>query len=149
MKSKGKAKQLFCMACAFVASFLVTVTAFATVDLSNDNYIGTYNCESNSNSCIIVYDDYVRVRTYKDNEYNTYYTGVSYNYIISNSSSDNFYADFASVAEVNGSNGRPYYPQIYRQNYIATGDVRHELNVFGQVKSVIIRSKQSEYKYVK
>lgn len=149
MKVKGKAKQLFCMVCAFVASFLVTVTAFATVDLSNDNYIGTYNCASNSNSCIVVYDDHVLVRTYKDAEFNKYYGGTTYNYMIGQTSPDDFYADFERVAEIDGSNGRPYYPQIYRQNFVATGDISIKHGFWGKIESITIKSKQSEYEYVK
>lgn len=149
MKAKGKAKQLFCMVCAFAASFIVTVTAFATVDLSNDTYIGTYNCASNSNSCIVVYDDYVLVRTYKDAEYKKYYGGTTEDYLISHSPPDDFYAAFERVAEVDGSNGRPYYPQIYRQNFFATGDINIKHGFFGKIESITIKSKQSDYEYVK
>lgn len=150
MKVKGKAKQMFCMACVFVASFLVTVTAFAAVDLSNDNFIGTYEYENNPSQCIEVHDEgYVRLRIYRDDENNGYYSGVSYEYKLSATGSDQFYAKCEYVAKVNGANGRPYTPLIKIKDYIATGDINIKYGLWGVPESITIKSKQSNRKYVK
>lgn len=150
MKVKGKAKQLFCMACAFVASFLVTVTAFAAVDISNDNFYGTYEYPNNSSHSIENHDgEYVWLRIYRDDNYYGYFSGISYNFKISNSPPDEFYAECELVTQVNPSTGRPYSPLVRIDSYIATGDVSTEHYPFGFLKSITIKSKQSSRTYVK
>lgn len=149
MKAKGKAKQLFCMVCAFAASFLVTVTAFAAVDISNDDFYGVYKYPGSDNQRILNNDgEIIRLQIYRDDDYHGYYSGTSYNFKLSNSPGEQFLAKCERVTMVNPSNGAAYSPLVTIDDYTATGDVRPELNILGHVKSVTIRSKQSSHTYV-
>lgn len=149
MKAKGKAKQLFCMVCVFVASFLITVTAFAE-DISNSTFYGTYKYPGNSSQCIENHDgEYVWLRIYRDDENHGYYSGVSYFFKISNAPPEHFYAECNSVLQVNPSNGRPYSPQVKIDNYTATGTIDIKYS-FLSIESITINSNQSaNHKYVK
>lgn len=150
MKVKGKAKQLFCMVCAFVASFLMTVTAFAAVDISNENFYGVYEYPNNSSQRIVNHDgEYIRLQIYRDDDNHGYFNGISYNFKISNSPGEQFYADCEHVTMVNPSNGSAYTPLVIIDDFRATGDVHTEHYVGGWIKSITIKSKQSSHTYVK
>lgn len=131
MKVKGKAKQLFCMVCAFVASFLLTVTAAAsTYGTVSPGYIGTYQCSkpSLSKSKIIAHNEYTcEIVAHFDNrrEYVGYYSGETDNYILSPAFQTSFYVMFEKATRVDKS-GNPIKQngedQIVRQ-YYTEGDV--------------------------
>lgn len=150
MKVKGKAKQLFCMACAFVASFMVTVTAFAsTYGEKNKYWLGTYKCstQSLSGSKIIAPDIYsCKIVAYYDNrpQYRTYFSGETGDYTLAPAASTQFEAIFATVNHVS-SNGIPVTHNgtiVTEPQYVATGKT---LDVF--IKT--INSNQSTLDYVK
>lgn len=151
MKVKGKAKQLFCMACAFVASFLVTVTAFAesTYGMVNSNWLGSYKCSDSSlpGSKIIARDqDSCRIQAYFDSrpEYYGYYTGETDCYSLAPLTSPNFEAIFEK-AILGYSNGIPVTNNgtiVTEPYYTATGKT---LDIIKQT----INSEQSTLDYVK
>lgn len=133
MKVKGKAKQLFCMACVFVASFLVTVTAFAasTYGTVNPNWYGTYICSkpSLSSSKIIVKDvDNCDIVAYFDNrpQYRTYFSGNTDDYVLTPSAKPPFSANFDKVNQVSSS-GNPVKQNgviVIENDYLTTGSVK-------------------------
>lgn len=151
MKFKGKAKQLFCMACAFVASFLVTVTAFAasTYGIVNPSWLGTYKCStpSLSGSKIIVHDKYsCRIQAYFDNrsQFRAYFSGETDSYTLEPASSPQFEAIFDKVNQVS-SNGTPVTQNgtiVTEPNYTATGKTL-------DIVKKTINSNQSTLDYVK
>lgn len=65
---KNKVKQMVCMACAFVLSFMLTVTAFAdsTFVIQNDNYFGYYNAVNNPAGMVTVREEYVKMGVYEN-----------------------------------------------------------------------------------
>lgn len=131
MKVKGKAKQLFCMACAFVASFMVTVTAFAsTYGTVNSKWFGTYKCSTPylSGSKIIARNYYdCDIIAYYDSrdEHKTYYSGHAEDYILSPEMSTQFWAVFTKANKVN-SYGVPIKENgviVTEPNYEASGKI--------------------------
>lgn len=78
MKVKDKAKQLFCMVCAFVASFLVTVTAFADFTIYTPALIGHYEATENTSSFIDLYESKMVLKAY--------YVGDGWGYVVASSS---------------------------------------------------------------
>lgn len=149
MNVKGKAKQLFCMVCAFIASFLVTVTAFANddYDSENKNFFGTYRCNaiSLSKSLITVRNDgYCDITAYWDLENKEFYSGRTSDFKISNSPT-NFFANYKTVkkvisngTEVKDSKGN----SIIIDGYVASGDVSIDSS------KIKIRSNQCGLDYV-
>lgn len=59
---KNKLKKAVCLFGVFIASFMLTVTAFATVDVDFDFYIGKYIMVKNGT----YYDGYVKVNDEND-----------------------------------------------------------------------------------
>lgn len=150
MKVKGKAKQLFCMVCAFVASFMLTVTAAAsTYGTVNENWWGTYKCSTPSLSAtkIVVSDSYTcKIVSYFDNrpDFIGYYSGETDDFVLSPSFSTQFYAKIKRARQVN-STGVPITQNgdfVYRNDYEATG----RTSILPQKT---ISSNQSTLKYVK
>lgn len=132
MKVKGKAKQLFCMACAFVASFMVTVTTFASVnfDSVNDDQLGKYKCTAISlkNSYIKVYRDsegygYCDLFAYWDNNDHQFYSGKSNVDFKLTVSPSEFYARGKNLTLVY-SNGNPVGLTGTVSDYTATGEYK-------------------------
>ena len=132
MKVKGKAKQFFCMACAFVSSFLVTVTAFASVnfDSVNDNQLGKYKCTAISlkNSYIKVYRSpegygYCDLFAYWDNNDHMFYSGKSNVDFKLTTSPSEFYAHGTKFTIVY-SNGETVGESGTVADYVATGDYK-------------------------
>lgn len=132
MKAKGKAKQLFCMVCAFVASFFVTVTAFASVnfDSVNDNQLGKYKCTATSlsKSYIEVYKDsegngYCDLFAYWDKNDHMFYSGKSNMDFKLSVSPSEFYARGTKFTIVY-SNGDPVGASGTVDEYSATGDYK-------------------------
>lgn len=130
MKVKGKAKQLFCIVCAFVASFLVTVTAFAAVDFDskNDFQLGKYKCTAISlpNSYIKVYetsegDGYCDLFAYWDNNDHQFYSGESNTDFRLSVSPSRFYARGTKFTLVN-RDGKALGAKGTVAEYTATGD---------------------------
>lgn len=130
MKVKGKAKQLFCMVCAFVASFMLTVTAAAsTYGTTNEQWWGTYECSNSSFplSMIIIRDSYTcEIASYFDNrpEFIGYYSGRTDAFELP-SHSNQFYAEFDKARKVN-SRGIPVTINgefVYENEYEAGGKI--------------------------
>lgn len=150
MKIKGKAKQLFCMVCAFVASFLVTVTAAAsTYGTTNEEWWGTYNCSTPSLSAtkIVVRDNYTcELQAYFDNRPSLigYYSGSTDDFALLPSFSEEFYAKIPKAKQV-GRTGIPITIDgkfVYENDYEATGAI-------SILPKKTISSYQSTLKYVK
>lgn len=151
MKVKGKAKQLFCMVCAFAASFLVTVTAFSesTYGMVNSNWLGSYKCSKSTlpGSKIIATDqDSCRIQAYFDSRpgFYGYFSGGTDNYSLAPATSPQFEAIFSSVNRV-FSNGSPVTNNgtiVIEPEYTATGKT---LDITTQT----INSEQSTLDYVK
>lgn len=147
MKVKGKAKQLFCMVCAFVASFVLTVTAAAlTYGTVSPGYKGTYKCStpSLSKSKIIAYDEETcKIVIYFDNrsEYMGYYSGETDNYVLSPAFSTSFFVmcDKATRVDRNGN-------QIIQNGEVQTVK---QYYTSGKVLGTTITSDDSALKYVK
>lgn len=96
-----------CMVCAFVLSFMLTVTALAgdDFDSANEKFIGRYNCTNTINfpeGCYIEArnDGYFQIRIYMDQSSHNYYSGVSTDWKISTSTQEKFYAYYNSVTKV-------------------------------------------------
>lgn len=150
MKVKGSVKQLFCMACAFVASFLLTVTAAAsTYGTSSKAWWGTYKCSTPSLSTtkIVVRDNYTcEIVSYFDNrpDYIGYYSGSTDDFVLSPSVETQFYANIKKAMQV-GSNGAPVKQNgelVYQVDYQPTGRT-------STLPKKTISSNQSTLKYVK
>lgn len=132
MKAKGKAKQLFCMVCAFVASFLLTVTAFASVNFDevNDNQLGKYKC-----TAISLPKSYIEVRktsegygycdlfAYWDNNEHQFYSGKCNKDFKLSVSPTQFYAHGTKLTLVN-RDGEALGATGTVTDYEATGDYK-------------------------
>lgn len=132
MKVKGKAKQFFCMACAFVASFLLTVTAFAAVNFDevNDKQLGKYKCTAISlpNSYIKVYKTsegygYCDLFAYWDKDDHQFYSGDSNKDFKLTVSPSEFYAHGTEFTIVN-RDGKALGKTGTVADYVATGDYK-------------------------
>lgn len=147
MKVKGKAKQLFCMVCAFVASFVLTVTAAAsTYGTVSPGYIGTYKCTtpSLSKSKIIAHDEETcEIVVYFDNrlEFIGYYSGETDNYVLSPTSQTSFCVMCDKATRVDRSGNQ----------IIQNGEVQTVKQYFtsGDVSGKTITSYDSALKYVR
>lgn len=150
MKVKDKVKQLFCMVCAFVASFMLTVTAAAsTYGTTNEKWWGTYKCSTPSLSTtkIVVRDNNTcEIVSYYDNRpsFIGYYSGSTDNFVLLPSFSDEFYAKYEKARQVS-STGIPVKNDgnfVYENDYEATGEISTS-------PKITISSNQSTLKYVK
>ncbi|MDE6731964.1 MAG: hypothetical protein K2J77_03720 [Oscillospiraceae bacterium] len=148
MKVKGKAKQLFCMVCAFVASFMLTVTAAAsTYGATNEEWWGTYKCStpSLSETKIVVHDSYTcELFSYFDNRpgFIGYYSGSTDEFNLP-TYSNQFYAKIEKAQQVN-SKGIPVTKNggfVYQIEYEARGKIT--------LSPKTISSSVSTLKYVK
>lgn len=121
MKVKGKAKQLFCMVCAFVASFLVTVTAFAdsTFDIQNSNYYGTYDAEVNSRGYVKVNEDMAKFGVYLHDTYG-YLNGTSQSGFLTK----NAYSFTIKEAYIVNESGVPSGSKAYNVRAVGTTTVK-------------------------
>ena len=142
---KNKLKRAVCLFGVFIASFLLTVTAFADNDFEvvNKSFIGLYKCldtKNHPNSFIDARNDgYLQIKAYMDMDYYCHFSGFSTNWKISNSNPDNFWAKFDSVTRVH-SDGSLVQPVSRLDNYIATGYV----TIASLPSMKFIASKQSE-----
>ncbi len=149
---KCKVKRMLCLVCVFVASFVLTVTAFADFIIYNENFIGKYKCNSR-----LFPDSYVQVMNtgifklhayYDDNRdgllyYSAFISGSSQDGKISNSPPYNFYAYFENAYLVLRNGDLPTHI-TYIPDYQAIGDI----DVEGKWKKISIISKQSDYSYI-
>lgn len=146
---KNKVKQMVCVVCAFVLSFMLTVTALASDDFesANGNFIGKYVCTDTLNfptNCNIeVWENgYLQIRVYMDMEWHNYFSGSSDKWKISNSSQQEFYALFDSVTKVY-RDGTLVKPVTRVNSYTADGDV----SISGG--KILISSHQSHQEFLK
>ncbi len=140
-----KIKRMFCIACAFVASFLLTVTAYSETladgDIYNSRVMGKYT-NSINDGYIWAKEGNIVIYTYKDTkDYNCYVT-ASYN-VYTLGASEGLFVVFPIAAKVD-ANGNVLMNDPRIQDYIASGRV--VVPVFG---SVTIYSNQSSLIYVK
>ena len=136
------------MACAFVASFLVTVTAFAAVnfDVVNKKQLGKYKCTAISlpYSYIKVYSDsngygYCDLFAYWDNIEHQFYSGNSNVDFKLSVSLSGFYAHGTKFTLVNRE-GKTIGSSGTVDDYVATGD--YQANPF------TIISRETGHNYV-
>lgn len=96
---KTKIKRLVCMTIAFVASFMVSVTAFADFIISNETYYGKYFADVKGSPYIEVSENgYVRIFAYRDDAEKAFLRGISYDVVLYVGSSG-FVANFNSVVK--------------------------------------------------
>lgn len=140
-------KKAVIVTCVFVATFMLTVIAFADFDVQNDNYKGTYYSDR-SDGTIKVTDRDFKIWIYFDHDNCCFLTGSTSDGKLSNSAPDHFNAIFEKAYKV-FSDGT--YPEQYLSIpwYKASGDVSVKMGgLFNtKVKQVTITSKQSGYKY--
>lgn len=67
---KNKIKQMVCMICVFVVSFMLTATAFAesAFVIQNNNYFGYYDAVNNSRGLVTVREEFVKMGVYEYDE---------------------------------------------------------------------------------
>ena len=141
---KSKIKRMVCIACAFVTSFLLTVTAYSATladgDVINSKFLGKYTNNSDD-GYIWAKEGNIVIYTYKDDARDCYVTGSLSTYQLKNGNRG-FYAHFPNVARVD-ENENVVMDNPTIENYSASGDVK---NGFFNVK---IASDQSSLTYVK
>lgn len=145
---RSKIKRMVCIACAFVTSFLLTVTAYSAAlgegDIANPNYLGKYTNEYIP-GYIWAKDGNLVLYAYEDDNYQCFVTGSVGSYVLKNGRSG-FEAIFPTAARVQ-LNGNPAVGNITLIDYRATGDVSEEV-FLGYITKVKIASKQSSLVYV-
>lgn len=136
---------MMCIACAFVASFLLTVTAYSETladgDVVNSKFLGKYTNDSDDGYIWAKEGNYLMIYTYKDDTRGCYVTGTLSTYQLKNGNMG-FYAYFPTVARVD-KDGNVVTSDPTIGGYTASGDVK---NLFFSVK---IASDQSSLTYVK
>lgn len=143
-----KIKRMVCIACAFITSFLLTVTAYSAVlgegDITNPNYLGKYTNE-NIPGYIWAKDGNLVIYAYEDDNYKCFVTGSVGSYVLK-SGLRGFEAVFPNAARVqlNGDLAAGNIPLI---DYRALGDVSEEA-FLGYITKVKIASFQSSLVYV-
>lgn len=135
MKAKGKAKQLFCMVCVFVASFLLTVTAFAesAFEIQNSNYFGTYVAQVNSMGYVMVKEDIVRFAIYHHDTYG-YLNGTAQHGFLTK----NAYSFTISEATIVNNGGVPLGTKAYNVNATGTTTVKGGEIITWVIKSITL-----------
>lgn len=99
---KNKVKQLMCMVCVFVASFLVTVTAYAYIDVDYSIYGGKYKSyDESAPGYISISEENIRLVVYRDDPHNCFVSGTTTVGYVLYSPPKDFYALFSSVIKVN------------------------------------------------
>ena len=140
-----KIKRMACIAVAFDASFMLTVTAYSATladgDIYNPRVMGKYTNNVND-GYIWAKEGNVTIYTYQDTNYNCYVT-ASYSAYTLGGGSDGFFVIFPYAAKVD-INGNVLINDPRIQDYVASGRVTVPL--FG---SVSISSFQSSLTYVK
>ncbi len=151
MKVKGKAKQLFCMVCAFVASFVLTVTAFAEIDIDYTIYGGKYKSNDSSKAGYISISE-TRIGLvvfWDDNEEDgCFLSGSTTDGYILFPSSCPFYALYDTVTVV-GATGVPIdtNPYLSGIQMKVIPDYEVKGGIFGSGKHTI-SPRQSTVKYI-
>lgn len=115
---KNKVKQIFCMVCAFVASFMLTVTAVAggAFVIQNDNYIGYYDAVNNPRGLVTVREGYVKMGVYEYDE-GLYMYGTSSDGALTS----DYYAFTFEQARASNSSGEIYHDIDTLTNLTVTG----------------------------
>ncbi len=112
---KTKIKQLVCMTIAFVASFMVSVTAFAsTIPTASTNstfpfYVGSYIKQNGSGHITLNSDDDFSLTIYRDDTKNCYVSGRNGQGIIGIGARA-FDVSFDSVTKCNADGTPPATP---------------------------------------
>lgn len=139
-----KIKRMACIAGAFAASFMLTVTAYSATladgDVINSWYFGKYTNDSDD-GYIWAKEGNVVIYTYKDDKYDCYVTGSRSTYQLKNGNKG-FYVKFPTAARVD-ENGNTIMSDPTIQDYTASGDVKNEFF------SIKIASEQSSLTYTK
>lgn len=146
---KNKLIKAVCLFGVFIASFMLTVTAFAynNSEMINTHYYGVYKCMDQDKfpeSLINIREDgYLQIKAYMDLDYMSYFSGFSTNWAISNSGQDKLWAEFDSVTKVyrDGSLVKPLKRQ---DNYYATGGI----TIMDNLPFIVITSNQSDLAYI-